>query len=418
MNNIFDKKLQHFLFGNIGVFSIRFLYFFVLSFVLSISELGLFTTILSISALFLSLVSYGNYNLTMRRRANGEDSFLVLSEYMTSSFALLLILVAMIYVTFPLFSNLFVDLNLSVYTIIKIILSEYAFVAVSGLFKSAVLSEYDEKIKLDALTNIISSTLLLIFVLVLFVFKGNEVSLSYWSNIYFLVACITILVRFFIWKKHLYFTSYIKVFSIIKVQLIDGASFMFASLMRGSFLHLDKLLIVLFFGLEMAGYYAVSFRFFNVMLMTLNSVSAVKEAKLYQVAREGINAIKREISEINKKSIIFFLYSTPVWIFIFVAVHFLYEQKSLEIIVLLYLLCPLQLIAFTMLNSLNSLNYEKIRILILLFSFVINCITVYIAREYIGWGSIILGMGASSIFVVLSSKLLINSGGKDEVYNR
>ncbi|WP_206781673.1 hypothetical protein, partial [Proteus mirabilis] len=83
-----NTKLLSFLFGNLGVFSIRFLYFIILTFILDLKEIAEFTTCISISGILLCICNYGNYNLFMRRSSKGEDSKKILGEYIFTSIIL------------------------------------------------------------------------------------------------------------------------------------------------------------------------------------------------------------------------------------------------------------------------------------------------------------------------------------------
>uniref|UniRef100_UPI002B23F685 hypothetical protein n=1 Tax=Escherichia coli TaxID=562 RepID=UPI002B23F685 len=74
-----NSRLLSYLCGSVGVFAIRFLYFLALTFFLNTQELADFTTSISISAILLSVCMYGNYNLFMRRTAQGEGSDLYIS---------------------------------------------------------------------------------------------------------------------------------------------------------------------------------------------------------------------------------------------------------------------------------------------------------------------------------------------------
>ncbi|WIF77269.1 oligosaccharide flippase family protein [Citrobacter braakii] len=412
IKNVYDRKLLTFLFGNVSVFSIRFIYFIFLSFLLEISDLGLFATLISIASLVLCFVSFGNYNLLMKRKSKGEDSFDVLSEYFLNSFVFLLCLMLLLVLIDDLgFSFFFNDFD--IYILFKIIIAEFIFTSIPGLFKSASLSDYDGKIKKDAITNVVTSLLLLSSVILMYtVMSNNVLPLSSWSNIYLFIAIITISIRIFIWRDVIRIPriNLIKV-SIIK-QIKGGSYFMIASLMRTSFLHIDKILIVSFLGLKMAGYYAIAFRFFNVMLMITNSVSGVKEAKLYQLAVSNISSFSDEVRLINKKSMMFFMYTIPIWLVLLVFIYYVYSLDSVYIFVALFFICPLQLISFTMLNALNSLSYEKERILILLLSFLLNISIVVFFNNSIGWLSVILGLALSSSVVISISKIIINRSVK------
>lgn len=343
----------------------------------------------------------------MRRSANGEPQFELVLEYFFNA----------IYLTFATILLLFIfhfllNIDLNFNTFIKILLSEFVFSLVPGLFKSAALSCYDDKIKKDALTNVISALILLFTVTYIYlnVRGGENISLDLWASFYLLNAVIALCFRFFLWRR--YFTARAKHrhFASIKIQMKDGFYFMIASLMRTSFLHIDKLLIIYFFGLRIAGYYAIAFRFYNVILMVTNSISGVKEAKLYNLAVSDIYKFKDEVVDIIFSTMKFYLYTIPFCILVLVFVFHLYNVDVTLILASLFFLCPMQLLSFTMLNAMNSMGKEKSRTLILVMCFIVNIFTVITCHDYIGWFSIIVGSFASNVLILFSTKRFIFKG--------
>ncbi|MEX6161512.1 oligosaccharide flippase family protein [Proteus mirabilis] len=401
-----NTKLLSFLFGNLGVFSIRFLYFIILTFILNLKEIAEFTTCISISGILLCICNYGNYNLFMRRSSKGEDSKKILGEYIFTSI-ILLFLFSVIFYIYSQYKQYFLGVRTE--NLLLILISEYFFSAVPGIFKAYALSEYNQKILLDSITNIITSLLLLICSSLLwyFYYTSNSYVYSYWINMYLLIGVISFIIRILIWKKNIVLPSIKQIIPNLFIQLKSGNNFMFSSVFRNFYLNIDKILILNLLGKEVAGYYAISFRFFNVLLMILNSISGVKEAKLYQLYEESFLKFKSEIKAINNLSLKYFIFSIPLWIVVAISIYYFYPLSCLYIFIMLMLICPIQLLSFTMLNALNSIGLENQRLSLMIFSVLINCIISFSLSTYISWGAIVIGILISNIIIVASSKYYI-----------
>ncbi|MDB9566426.1 oligosaccharide flippase family protein [Providencia rettgeri] len=400
-----NNKLFSFLLGNIGVFGIRFLYFIVLTFTLSIQEIASFTTNISISSIILCLCTYGSYNLFMRRSAKGEDGKKIIGEYISSSFILLILTIILISIFFS-----FLNTSIELYDLILILIAEYSFTAIPGIFKSYALSEYDRSIFIDSITNIISSCLLLLASLFLLFFHMKiEDTYSSWINTYLIISIFSFLFRIFIWKDKLVLPSISSLPKIIITQMKSGHNFMISSVFRNSYLNIDKILIYSLLGKEIAGLYAISFRFFNVFLMLLNSISGVKEAILYQLAEESKLKLKHEFKVIQHSTIKYFLYSIPLWLIISIGIFNYYPITCFYMFLSLFFLCPIQLLSLSKLNLLNSISLENHRLILMLAGFIFNIVISFSLYNYLSWLAIIIGLLTSSLTILIPGHYLFKN---------
>ncbi|MTC60660.1 oligosaccharide flippase family protein [Providencia rustigianii] len=397
-----NNKLFSFLLGNIGVFGIRFFYFIILTFTLSVQELASFTTSISICSIILCLCTYGSYNLFMRRKAKGEDGKIIIGEYLISSLIFLIIVTFTLCIIF-----LFIDISIKPSDLIIILISEYSFTAIPGIFKSYALSEYDKNIFIDSVTNIISSCVLTISSLFLLYLEKDNLY-STWVNIYFIVSIISILFRLFIWRNKISFPPFLSIPNLILAQIKLGHSFMISSVFRNAYLNVDKILIYSIFGKEIAGWYAISYRFFNVFLMLLNSISSVKEAKLYQFAEESKAKLNIEFKEIQYLTIKYYFYSIPFWFITAIGLYFYYPIECVYIFISFFFLCPLQLLSLSKLNLLNSISLERYRLIFMILGFLLNVLVSFILSIYLTWPAIVIGLSVSSLAILVPGYFLFN----------
>lgn len=158
-------------------------------------------------------------------------------------------------------------------------------------------------------------------------------------------------------------------------QFHNGHGFMISTVFRNIYLNIDKILMLNILGGEIAGNYAIAFRFYNVFLMVLNSVSGVKEAKLYQLAEESLHALNKEVASINRMTLKYFIMVIPFWLLASFGVYIYYPEQCAYMLILLLLLCPVQLLSFTMLNVLNSSGFEWQRLLYMFIGALISAVT-------------------------------------------
>lgn len=111
--------------------------------------------------------------------------------------------------------------------------------------------------------------------------------------------------------------------------------------------------------------------------MVLNSVSGVKEAKLYQLAEESLHALNKEVASINRMTLKYFIMVIPFWLLASFGVYIYYPEQCAYMLILLLLLCPVQLLSFTMLNVLNSSGFEWQRLLYMFIGALISAVTSF-----------------------------------------
>ncbi|MBS0847957.1 hypothetical protein [Citrobacter sp. JGM124] len=399
-----NNKLISYLSGNLGVFSIRFFYFILLTFFLDTEELAEFTTSISISAILLSICTYGNYNLFMRRNSQGELKESVLGEYIVNSFLALIFFSIILYSLSLSFDSI---LNISTKVLLVIFIGEFFFTSIPSLFKAYALSAYDNNIFVDALTNIVTAILLLLTACSMFFFKDKIDLYRFWLFSYPIVGLLSFFLRVFLWRGKIRLPSIKMIPLALRMQFSSGHSFMVSAVFRNGYLNLDRILILNILGPQIAGYYAISFRFFNVFLMMLNSFSGVKEARLYQIAEESLIKLYEEVKLINHETIKYLIYSIPIWGAVAIGIYISYPKECFYIFICLFFLCPFQLLTFTFLNVLNSSGFENQRLFyMLLGSIIASLISIFMA-SYLSWLAIILGSIASSLTVLCLAKLTL-----------
>ncbi|MEX7689075.1 lipopolysaccharide biosynthesis protein [Escherichia coli] len=395
-----NSRLLSYLCGSVGVFAIRFLYFLALTFFLNTQELADFTTSISISAILLSVCMYGNYNLFMRRTAQGEGSDLVLGEYIITSFfyfSFFLIILLMLRFNYNQF------MGVSTNRLIYIYFAEFFFTAIPALFKAYALTEYDRNILVDSLVNINVALLLLASVTLLYFYDSKDYY-SVWIKVYASVGLLSFIIRLLIWRKNIHYPNIKHYIPAVINQFHNGHGFMISTVFRNIYLNIDKILMLNILGGEIAGNYAIAFRFYNVFLMVLNSVSGVKEAKLYQLAEESLHALNKEVASINRMTLKYFIMVIPFWLLASFGVYIYYPEQCAYMLILLLLLCPVQLLSFTMLNVLNSSGFEWQRLLYMFIGALISAVTSFLLSGLMSWVAIIAGAILSSSAVLVLSK--------------
>lgn len=400
-----NNKLISYLCGNIGVFSVRFFYFVLLTIFLNANQLADFTTGISISAILLSVCTYGNYNLFMRRCAQGEDSRKVLGEYVVTSIIYFIIFIAILLGVYFFKAQV---LGVSSRALIYIFFAEFFFTATPAIFKAYALSAYDKNILLDSLVNISIAILLLISVLILYFQGHGEGVYNLWLRIYAIVGLLSFCFRLFMWRDKIIFPPIIEYVSSVVSQFQNGHGFMISAVFRNVYLNIDKILILNILGGQVAGDYAIAYRFYNVFLMVLNSVSGVKEARLYHIAEVSLHELKREVSDINITTLKYFLLITPLWLIVSIGVYWYYPTQCAYMFISLLILCPLQLLSFTMLNVLNSSGFEWQRLIYMFTGSVVGSVVSFLLSGVIFWGAIVLGAILSSIVVLILSNKIFN----------
>ncbi|MGU9865529.1 lipopolysaccharide biosynthesis protein [Kluyvera ascorbata] len=400
-----NNKLISYLCGSIGVFSVRFFYFVLLTIFLNANELADFTTSISISAILLSVCTYGNYNLFMRRCAQGEDSRRVLGEYVVTSIVYFMLFIAVLWGVY-FFKEQVLGVNSR--ALIYVFFAEFFFTATPAIFKAYALSAYDKNILLDSLVNISIAVLLLISVLILFCQGRGDGVYSLWLKIYAVVGLLSFCFRLFMWRGKIIFPPMKEYVHSAISQFKDGHGFMISAVFRNIYLNVDKILILNILGGQVAGNYAIAYRFYNVFLMVLNSVSGVKEARLYHIAEVSLHELKKEVSDINLTTLKYFLLTTPLWLIISVGVYLYYPSQCAYMFISLLVLCPLQLLSFTMLNVLNSSGFEWQRLIYMLTGSVVGSVISFLLSGVFSWGAIVLGAILSSVIVLVLSRNIFN----------
>ena len=394
-----EKQLKAFLSGSIGNTLVRFGYFFVLSLTITSYDLGLFTTILYGSALLLPLFALGSYNLILKQSVETGNHFQFLYRYSMVSFLFSVIALLFIFFSLKLLSpSVFIKYDF--YILLRVFYAEFILTLIGSLFKSISLAKFDDSIKKDAIINVSTSICLFISV-VLFLFFDDTHSINTWSWYYLTIACLTLLIRGYVWRNDFDFPLIFPFISTAVYQFRVGLPFMLSATLRSLFINADKFFVVSIFGLEIAGLYAIATRFYNVFVMVLNSISAVHEGNLYKYALNRFSFMSKVI-EINKKTIIFFII---ILHFAFITSYFvslIYGSTVFYMFAIMMFVCPFHLVSFTYLNALNSLDLSYVRLYILIAAFLINLITVFIFNSF-GWCVIVFGAFASYSFTAFVS---------------
>ncbi|HDV8627228.1 TPA: hypothetical protein QIW96_004638, partial [Escherichia coli] len=111
-----------------------------------------------------------------------------------------------------------------------------------------------------------------------------------------------------------------------------------------------------------------------------------------------------EVASINRMTLKYFIMVIPFWLLASFGVYIYYPEQCAYMLILLLLLCPVQLLSFTMLNVLNSSGFEWQRLLYMFIGALISAVTSFLLSGLMSWVAIIAGAILSSSAVLVLSK--------------